>query len=227
MTVSMPPNGKASEDKTPSPIWRVTLDDASDAPSVDRSRADALVHRRRLLRGGFWAGVGVLLTGGLAAAAEFAVPRVSPPSPHFGGIITVPAKQVPRPGDPPYHDQTGRFWLVNLKPGEGVPAQFSNLGQPSKKGGLLALYQKCTHLGCAVPWSPNFDFGVVHGWFACPCHNQIYTKAGLRVIGPSPRSMDTFPISDVSSRGVSVNTGIVRLGDSGDPQRAVPAGPFG
>ena len=61
-------------------------------------------------------------------------------------------------------------------------------------GGLLALYQKCVHLGCTVQWLATFDFQNQTGWFRCPCHQSTYTKAGVRVFGPAPRSLDTFEI---------------------------------
>jgi len=194
------------------------------SPPAHDGKGSPAAPRRQLLRGGFWAGVGVLLVGGLASAFEFFTPTVSE---RFGDSFTVKAADVPRPGAPPFHHLDGKFWLVNLKPGDGSPIQFRRFGAPSQKGGLLALSQRCTHLGCTVPWRPDFDFGGVMGWFNCPCHTAIYTKAGLLVLDAAVRPMDTFPIVGVSSSGVRVNTGHVLLGAEDDPQRTVPAGPFG
>jgi len=79
---------------------------------------------------------------------------------------------------------------VRLRPGEG-----GHGGLPgSATGGLLALYQACTHLGCRLPWRPDFDFEGEQGWFRCPCHGATYTKAGVRVFGPAPRDMDQRPL---------------------------------
>lgn len=181
------------------------------------------MRRRQLLRRGFWAGFGVLIAGGLSASAEFLNPTVSQ---HFGGILFVPPDKVPRPDDPPYHDQEGRFWLVNLRPGEGVPGPFQTIAAPSRQGGLTALYERCPHLGTPVPWRPDFNFQGVRGWFRCPSHGATFTEAGVRVFGPAPRSMDTFRITAVSQQGVFVNTGFVQLGALDDPQRAVPAQSF-
>jgi cytochrome b6-f complex iron-sulfur subunit len=100
------------------------------------------------------------------------------------------------------------------------------LGEASQKGGLLALFDRCTHLGCRVLWRPDYEFAGVSGWFYCPCHFATFTKGGLRVIGPAPRSMDTFQIVAVGHNGVRVNTGHVLLGGTDDAQRTVPAGPF-
>jgi cytochrome b6-f complex iron-sulfur subunit len=197
-----------------------------DEPPDERPQPDgAVVRRRELLRRGFWTGVGVLAVGGLAAALDFLNPH-SGVGPH-SGIVRVPAKNVPKPGGEPYYVSDGRFWLVNLKPGEGGwNDQFSHFAPSSQKGGLLALYQKCTHLGCAVPWRPDYEFSGVTGWFSCPCHTAIYTKAGLLAFGLALRSMDTFAIVDVFSGGVSVNINRLKLGGTDDPQRTVPAGPF-
>jgi cytochrome b6-f complex iron-sulfur subunit len=54
--------------------------------------------------------------------------------------------------------------------------------------GLLALYQKCTHLGCSVPWAE------AEGQFHCPCHGSLFTKKGEVVGGPAPRPLDLFQI---------------------------------
>jgi cytochrome b6-f complex iron-sulfur subunit len=142
----------------------------------------------------------------------------------FGGVIKVPASQVPQPGAEPVKIFAGKFWLVNLKPGEGgfgaVPG--------SQKGGLLALYQKCPHLGCTVPWNPSWEYGGQKGWFKCPCHGSTYSEGGLKVFGPAPRSMDTMALTRNPDGSVTVNTGKITLGASpsdpnNDPQRAVPA----
>lgn len=216
----------------PPPVWRVGPSGATGvAPAAEAgpqpeavSLDAALLRRRQFLRGGFWTGIGVLAAGGVAILGDFL--NASPPQ-RFGGIITVLPGNVPRPGGAPSYDKTGRFWLVNLKPGEGVP-QLEESSEASAQGGVLALYEKCTHLGfCRVPWRPDFVFLGRTGWFRCPCHGATYTKGGVRVFGPAPRSLDTFPITDVSHRGVSVNTGRILLGDLRDPQRAVVPHPFG
>jgi cytochrome b6-f complex iron-sulfur subunit len=65
--------------------------------------------------------------------------------------------------------------------------------------GLLALWQKCTHLGCAVPWVEE------ERQFHCPCHGSLFNEVGEVVGGPAPRPLDIFPI-DVRSGEVWVDT---------------------
>jgi cytochrome b6-f complex iron-sulfur subunit len=217
------------------PAWRVgpggvTTSIATARPepraqeaATTSSLQRVVMKRREMLRGGFWAGLGVLAVGGLATLLDLMNPRDIR---GFGSVVTVPSSQVPKPGADPYHFIEGKLWLVNLKPGEGVPPQFYSVAPPSAKGGLLALYQKCVHLGCTVPWRPDFEFGGVTGWFRCPCHGSTYAKGGVRVFGPAPRSLDTFLITKVDQNGVSVDTGKIQLGTVADPQRVVDAGPY-
>ncbi len=74
--------------------------------------------------------------------------------------------------------------------------------------GLLALWWKCPHLGCTVPWKPDdptMDQLAGKGRFNCPCHGSIYDRYGLIVAGPAPRPMDTFPL-EIRDGKVFVNT---------------------
>ena len=73
-------------------------------------------------------------------------------------------------------------------------------------GGVLALYQKCPHLGCRVPEC------VTSQWFECPCHGSQYNRVGEKRGGPAPRGMDRFAMS-VSADGVlTVDTGTIIQG---------------
>ena len=54
--------------------------------------------------------------------------------------------------------------------------------------GFVALYQKCPHLGCRVPWCQTSQ------WFECPCHGSKYNRVGEKQGGPAPRGMDRFPL---------------------------------
>ena len=64
--------------------------------------------------------------------------------------------------------------------------------------GFLALWWKCPHLGCTVPWKPqdpSMDSLAPTGRFNCPCHGSIYDRYGDIIAGPAPRPMDLFGVS--------------------------------
>ena len=54
--------------------------------------------------------------------------------------------------------------------------------------GIVALYQKCVHLGCKVPWCETSQ------WFECPCHGSKYNRVGEKQGGPAPRGLDRFVV---------------------------------
>jgi len=72
--------------------------------------------------------------------------------------------------------------------------------------GYVALYQKCVHLGCRVPWCLSSQ------WFECPCHGSQYNRVGEKKGGPAPRGLDRFAFSISSDGSMSVNTETVFLG---------------
>ena len=202
-------------ERTPNP------DLAVSAPGPARVAIPAgapSIGRRRLLITSFWAGIGAALVGGAGAVLNTLYPRnVS----GFGGPIVVPPNAIPAPGDPPKPVVEGRFLLVNLAPAEGnAPGD-----DRAASGGLIALYRKCPHLGCTVPWRDDASYQQLHGVFLCPCHGSTYTKAGVRVFGPAPRSMDTMAIEVQKSGVIIVQTGAITEGSLDNPSRAVPYQP--
>ncbi|TMB66200.1 MAG: Rieske (2Fe-2S) protein [Chloroflexi bacterium] len=139
----------------------------------------------------------------------------------FGGPVPVSPDRVPAAGADPIVIAEGRFFLLNLEPGITPNGE-------TTPGGLLALWRKCPHLGCTVPWRPDFVFQGRKGWFRCPCHGSTYTKeGGIIVAGPAPRPLDVFPIEVQGDRSLVVQTGRAFEGSGSlqNPTRAVPYGP--
>ena len=60
---------------------------------------------------------------------------------------------------------------------------------PAWTHGIVALYQKCPHLGCRVPRASSSQ------WFECPCHGSQYNRVGEKKGGPAPRGMDHFAVT--------------------------------
>jgi cytochrome b6-f complex iron-sulfur subunit len=85
---------------------------------------------------------------------------------------------------------------------------------PALDTGLLGLYQKCTHLGCRVPWCSSSS------QFECPC------PAGEYRSGPAPRGLDLFPLVFEHGR-VAIDTGtpVRGLAHGESPSGDAPTGP--
>jgi cytochrome b6-f complex iron-sulfur subunit len=192
----------------------------AQAQRVERARQIEArkVQRRSFLRVSVFAGL-TLSIGMLSAGFLNFFNKRHPTG--FGGVVTVTADRIPPAGADPARVSEGKFWLSNL---EGSQGDVLNAGGT---GGILALWWKCPHLGCTVPWRGDFSGGAVGfpgitGWFRCPCHGSTYSRAGVRVFGPAPRSMDTMEVSVNSDGSVNVNTGAITSGTIENPLRAVP-----
>ncbi len=74
------------------------------------------------------------------------------------------------------------------------------------EGGLVAIYQKCVHLGCKVPWCGSSQ------WFECPCHGSQYNRVGEKKGGPAPRGLDRFAVSIAADGTVVVDSGALSKG---------------
>ena len=125
---------------------------------------------RREFLGWLWSASLVGLFGQATVALfQFFKPRVEPGA--FGGEVVAGALEEFQPGTVGYIRQ-GRFYVSRLE-----------------DGGVLALWQRCTHLGCVVPWRED------EGQFHCPCHSSLFNRKGEVIGGPAPRPLDIFPLS--------------------------------
>ncbi len=98
----------------------------------------------------------------------------------------------------------GRMWVTRypeeaLGKAEAVytPSELSGM-----EAGVVALYQKCPHLGCRVPQCLSSQ------WFECGCHGSQYNRVGEKKGGPAPRGMDRFAMT-VDGDVLTVDTGTV------------------
>ena len=181
------------------------------ATPVPRRR---LLTRRVFILGGFWSTLGLALVGVLGGPLDFLWTRDPAGA---ASDVFVSLDRIPKPGDEPKVIPEGRFFLLNLEAGTTPNGE-------ETEGGLLALWQRCPHLGCTVPWRSDFSFRGRTGWFRCPCHGSTYTReGGVLVFGPAPRSMDRYKIEVQGDGSVKVSTGVkvAEKGGSDNPSMAI------
>jgi cytochrome b6-f complex iron-sulfur subunit len=162
--------------------------------------------RRLVLRWAAWGAILATLGQQAAAFLSFFWPKKVGA---FGGVLNAGPAALVAVGEVK-NVREGKFYLTH------VPE------------GFLALWWKCPHLGCTVPWKPDDpvmdgDTGYADkGRFNCPCHGSIYNRYGQIVAGPAPRPMDRFELA-IQNGNVYVNTAkpISRTRATGD--EAVPA----
>lgn len=134
-----------------------------------------------------WGAAGALAATELSfVGLRFLSPKPSEGT--FGGIFNLGSHDQFPPGSvTPV--EAGRFYLVRLQ-----------------DGGFLAVYRRCTHLGCAVPYDRT------SGQFICPCHGSAFTMEGDVLNPPAPRPQDLFHLSinDVGEIIVDTSTPIER-----------------
>jgi cytochrome b6-f complex iron-sulfur subunit len=110
----------------------------------------------------------------------------------------------------PFYVPEARAYVVPY-PKEALARGKKVYGESVYKGmeeGVVALFQKCVHLGCRVPWCQTSQ------WFECPCHGSKYNRVGEKKGGPAPRGLDRFPVEVAGSGSVVINTGLVVQGPS-------------
>jgi cytochrome b6-f complex iron-sulfur subunit len=154
---------------------------------------DALgVTRRQFLNRSLGGMFAFALSGFGAACIAFLWPTLKG---GFGSKVTVgplgdALTEMSETREPVYNPE-GRFYLNPFPKDAVTKAKTIEAYAAVVEGyenGLVALYQKCPHLGCRVPWCASSQ------WFECPCHGSQYNRVGEKRAGPAPRGMDRFVV---------------------------------
>jgi cytochrome b6-f complex iron-sulfur subunit len=151
---------------------------------------------RRDFINGLWALAGTAaLTEFTFVGLRFFAPR--PTQGEFGGVFNL--------GDPLQYPagsvtpvEAGRFYLVHLN-----------------EGGYIAIYRRCTHLGCSVPYDPGSE------QFVCPCHGSEFTMDGDVLNAPASRPLDLFSIALSDQGELLVDTGNLIERDRVNPEHVL------
>jgi len=167
------------------------------------------VTRRQFLNRGAVTLMGLGLAGFAASALAFFWPP--PLKGGFGAKINVGslrdilAKAVSEKS--PVYFAEARTYIAPYPEGALAKAKQEYVGGvlEGMEAGVVALYQKCVHLGCRVPWCASAQ------WFECPCHGSRYSRVGEKKGGPAPRGLDRFNVT-VENGNVFVDTAKVIQG---------------
>lgn len=162
--------------------------------------------RRAFLRNGLFVTMGGVLAAFGAASIGFLWPRLG--SGAFGAEIDLGSEadlldQIAE-GNGRFEYPAGRMYLVAYDAAKDDDDQYADI---TGGASVMALYQKCVHLGCRVPWCDSSR------WFECPCHGSRYNRWGEYEFGPAPRGLDRFPI-ELRDGEVFVNTAEIVTGPS-------------
>ncbi len=160
---------------------------------MEQTQKPSPINRRQFMVVGFF-GLLVLLVGeSIVAVMRFLKPLNKS---GFGGLV--------------YAGKVDEFPVPSVTRIEPARAYIVRTDQ-----GVMALWQRCTHLGCAVPWEQAQDE------FHCPCHGTLFSPVGEVLDGPAPRPMDTFPVV-IKQDEVWIDTGKPQERSSYDPSQLTP-----
>ena len=165
------------------------------------------ITRRQFFNRGILAGLGIFGAGMGAAMLGFLWPSSAG---GFGAQITVGSEDDAKAEFDkklPFYNAGAKTYVVpypedDVSKAEAVYDQTIVSGM---EAGYVALYQRCVHLGCRVPWCETSQ------WFECPCHGSKYNRVGEKKGGPAPRGLDRFPV-EVSGGSITVDTGTIVQG---------------
>ena len=152
--------------------------------TTDRQKQEQLT-RRNFLKMGIGALGAVALLELTGVSLLYMQPRTAEGA--FGGVVEAGAVDS-FPLGSVTEFPNGRFYLIR-----------------AENDGFLAVYHRCTHLGCTVSWEAN------ENRFFCPCHASAFDIHGDVQNPPAPRALDTF--------AVTIEEGIVFVNTSGAQKR--------
>lgn len=192
------------------------------------SEAEYGASRRKFLNRSLGALFGIFLAQFAAASLAFAWPRLGS---GFGTPIAVGKfsellTQIQQPDGTsvPLFVASAQTWLVPFDPSVQDGSSFAGLPVVADDGGatgLMALWQRCVHLGCRVPSC------VPSQGFECPCHGSKYNLHGEYEAGPAPRNMDRFGVDIDDAGELVVLTGSVfQTARATSKTASYPQGPF-
>jgi cytochrome b6-f complex iron-sulfur subunit len=157
--------------------------------------------RRRFLRRSMLAIFGLSTTASIGGALYMLYPNLAG---QFGASLDVGKKSAFKAAKPHdfkvnqagvFYRQEAKTYMVHLEKDTHFLLKGTDLSDQLTSETILkdadgsywiALYQRCVHLGCTVPFRDECNS------FKCPCHGSHYNLDGEYLDGPAPRSLDRF-----------------------------------
>ena len=191
------------------------------APPAQPGMQMPRIKRRTVILTSFWAGmIGLLAAIGLTILKSIYPPAIS----RLSGQFVIGNVNSLQPGDKkevvvqvpdkknPLASLDAKIYLVRLN------KEQADRNPGAEEGMVYAFWRRCPHLGCTVPYSATFSFEdprsnqTYPGWFRCPCHGSTYSDSGVKVFGPAPRSLDSFPVVIDPNGDIKVDVGVITVG---------------
>ena len=145
-------------------------------PDTDEAIPEVAVelNRRTMLSRAWKGGAALIGVAGAWTAWDLLQPL---PTQGFGGLVRAVSPDAV-PDDDVIEVRAARAYLTRID------------------GDVIALSEKCTHLGCRVPWCESSK------QFECPCHGSVFNRAGEYRAGPAPRGMDRWVVEENTDDGL-------------------------
>lgn len=179
-----------------------TRDPLRERTTISRDEYD--VTRRQFLNRSLLGIFGIFLAQFAIAGLAFFWPKLKGGfgSKVDGGSAQEILKQINQPDGTlvPVFVPAAQTWVTTF---DADTAGTSFEGLPVVAGGLMALWQRCVHLGCRVPEC------IPSQGFECPCHGSKYNFHGEYFDGPAPRNLDRFVVEIDATGNLIIDTGQV------------------
>lgn len=200
-----------------------------DAPRDEISYDDYGVTRRKFFNRAIGAVFGLFMLQFALAGLAFFWPKLKGgfgTAIKAGSVSSLKADSIDGATVTPVFVPAAQSWVIPFPMSELAGSSFEATpfvvaGGESDGVGLMALWQRCVHLGCRVPSCESSQ------GFECPCHGSKYNLHGEYNSGPAPRNLDRFGVSVDAAGEFIIDTGtVVQTSRSKNTTVAYPQGPF-
>jgi len=221
----------ASADAAPAPevLVPAPAEFTVDPPKEEISPDDYGVTRRKFFNRAIGAVFGLFILQFALAGLAFFWPKLKGgfgTAIKAGSVSSLKADAIDGATVTPVFLPAAQSWIVPFPMSELPGSSFAETpfvvaGGESDGVGLMALWQRCVHLGCRVPSCESSQ------GFECPCHGSKYNLHGEYNSGPAPRNLDRFGVSVDAAGDLIIDTGtVVQTSRAKNTTVAYPQGPF-